>query len=207
MSARRWRRRRWRISSRGLFLAPVTLYSGVGDEVGEFCTGVCGERVVVRRVRWPFAHWWIQDLLRVLWRLGGRISLGDGGHPQRVQIWVLEELGVRPRSMFNCRWPSFLLRLHSTPVCKGASPVHGVERFLLRWRWPAARRFLGAREGSRDFCVISRLFRVLSEVRLNQLSLYPLHPVCFPYLRNIEAYYQKKSASLKQCVHFKIRCR
>jgi hypothetical protein len=39
-SARRRRRRRRRTTSPGLFLAPVTFYSGVNGEVAERCTGV-----------------------------------------------------------------------------------------------------------------------------------------------------------------------
>ena len=107
----------------------------------------------------------------------------DGGRRQRAQIWGLEELGRVPG---RCSTADGLL-LYCDSIQRLCAK--GLLQFMV-WRAffsggdgrRRGDRFLGAREGSRDFCVISCLFRVLSEVRLNQLSLYPLHSFLYSYM-------------------------
>ena len=112
-----------------------------------------------------------------------RFYLGDGGRRLRAQIRGLEELGRIPD---RCSTADGLL-LYCDSIQRMCAK--GLLQFMV-WSvfFPGGDgrrrgvRFLGVREGSRDFCVISCLFRVLSEVRLIQLSLYPLHTFLYSYM-------------------------
>lgn len=104
-SARRRRRRCRGISSSGLFLAPVTLCSGVNGEVAETCSGVFGQRrIVLRCVFWLLSPRIVRQLwvLRMVgeWiglELSAAVSVVDGEFLSMVE----EARGVSPADVIS----------------------------------------------------------------------------------------------------------
>lgn len=137
---------------------------------------------------------------------GGWVAGSGSVHPRRCWPSTASEdlgaggVGARPQSM-GVRLRPFLLRLQPKPECDGASSVHGGARFRLRWRCPAAAS--SSAVGSRriqgflcNFFVVQGPLRSTVAtaflVSSTYVSVFVRVPVCSPFLRNTEAYFQKK---------------
>jgi len=155
-------------------------------------------RRVVYRSPWPVSspRWQVGSLLAFLskgaglaagavvaWWLDLLLSfLGGGGRRWRWQIQELLGSGARPRSTCDSRW-LLLLRLQSKPSAMGSLQLTVVFGFFFvvdgRRRGCRLKR---VHEGSRDLLVFSFFLKVLCDVWMVQLSLYPFRTALYLYV-------------------------
>ncbi|CAN6328670.1 unnamed protein product, partial [Urochloa humidicola] len=110
-----------------------------------------------------------------------RPSLDGGGRRRRAQIWELEELGCVPGRRATADG-FFNFDSNQSHSAMGLLQFMAVGFFSGGDGRRRRGRFQVAPEGSRDFFVIFYLIRVLSEVWLLQLPLYPLRTFLYLYV-------------------------